>query len=185
MLAVGSAVGGTIHLWDLSAGKEQSPLQVSKEIIGAVALTADGQLLAAKDRSGSIKLWDLAANKERASLGPWHVWLLSPDSRTVAGGGTGLDGQLQVWDLATAQLKASLEGHTRRVESLTYSPDGQLLASAAQDGRVIVWDPASRKRLMHSWQLPGPVPHVYFAPDGRHLATVNGNGSVYILRLPQ
>jgi hypothetical protein len=33
------------------------------------------------------------------------------------------------------------------------------------------------------WTLPGVVHDVAFAPDGRHLATANGNGSVYILRL--
>ena len=29
----------------------------------------------------------------------------------------------------------------------------------------------------------GPVLRVAFAPDGRHLAVVNGNGTVYLLRL--
>ncbi len=34
---------------------------------------------------------------------------------------------------------------------------------------------------LREWQLPGPVNGV--AADGRHLATANGNGTVYILRL--
>ena len=32
-------------------------------------------------------------------------------------------------------------------------------------------------------QLPGPAQKVVFAPDGRHIATANANGTVYILRL--
>jgi len=31
--------------------------------------------------------------------------------------------------------------------------------------------------------LPGPIDKVLFSPDGKHLATGNGNGTVYILRL--
>jgi WD40 repeat protein len=34
------------------------------------------------------------------------------------------------------------------------------------------------------WQLPGLVRGLALAPDGRHLATVNYNGTVYVLRLP-
>jgi WD40 repeat protein len=85
--------------------------------------------------------------------------------------------------LATGQAKGNLEGHSKRVDSLAYSPDGQLLASAGLDGRVIVWEPAARKRKLQEWQLPGPVTQVTFAADGGHLATTNANGTVYILRL--
>ena len=58
------------------------------------------------------------------------------------------------------------------------------LASAGCDGRIILWDVAAGARR-HEWQLPGWVKGVAFAPDGRHLAAANGNGTVYILRLPQ
>jgi ribonuclease J len=36
---------------------------------------------------------------------------------------------------------------------------------------------------LREWKLPGGVWRAAFAPDGRHLATVNRNGTLYILRL--
>ena len=50
------------------------------------------------------------------------------------------------------------------------------------DSFLILWDPATGNRLKE-WQLPGPIGKVLFSPDGKHLATGNGNGTIYILRL--
>jgi WD40 repeat protein/serine/threonine protein kinase len=50
-----------------------------------------------------------------------------------------------------------LHGHTARVLDAQYSPDGRLLATAGQDGGVILWDPATGERK-HS--LTGHLGHV-------------------------
>jgi WD40 repeat protein len=62
------------------------------------------------------------------------------------------------------------------------SPDGQTLASAARDGKVILWEAATGAKY-REWQLPGTVYRVAFADDGRHLITANANGTLYVLRL--
>jgi WD40 repeat protein len=59
---------------------------------------------------------------------------------------------------------------------------GEGIASAGRDGRIIVWDVAAGDKF-REWHLPGPVWDIAFAADGRHLATANGNGTVYVLRL--
>jgi WD40 repeat protein len=183
-VVAGHGSDNLIQVCDVTTGKEQSPLQVSKETCRAIAFSLDGQLLVVREASWATKLWDWAANKERCSLPPSYANALSPDARTAATVSITADtGQLLVWDLATGQSK-SLEGHVKRVESVAFSPDSQFLASAGQDGRVILWDPVTRRQKLHMWQLPGPVARVLFAPDNRHLVTINGNGTAYILRLP-
>jgi WD40 repeat protein len=179
-LAMGSDAGGNVRSWDITAGKERPPQPLFKENVSGVAFTRDNRILAARSLSGNIKLWDLGLHRERVTLPPCHVWTLAPDSQTIAGNGD--EGQIRIWDVANGQVKVTLEGHTARVICLTYSADGQRLASSGQDGRVIFWDPFARKRKIHEWHLPGVVTRVAVAPDGRHVATVNSNGTVFLLR---
>jgi len=47
---------------------------------------------------------------------------------------------------------------------------------------ITLWDAVTGRKL-REWQFPGQV-YASITPDGRHLATANANGTVYILRLP-
>ncbi len=47
---------------------------------------------------------------------------------------------------------------------------------------MILWDTATGKKWCE-WKARSKVNSLAFAPDGRHLATANDNGTVYVLRL--
>ncbi|MBY0522718.1 MAG: protein kinase [Gemmataceae bacterium] len=181
VLAAGN-VDGTVTLLDMGSKKTLRTIPAGKGGI-YVSYAPDGRTIIMRGAlDGVSKLWDVAGNRERGTLPPaWNV-VPSPDGRTATVS-SGELGDLRLFDLTTAQVKMPLEGHTRKVEAMVYSPDGQMIASVGHDGRVFVWEPTSRRRRAHEWHLPGPVQSVAFAPDSRHIATVNGNGSVYIFRL--
>jgi WD40 repeat protein len=66
---------------------------------------------------------------------------LSPDGKTLAGGGA--DQTVRLWDLSDPthpyQIGQPLTGHTDYVESVAFSPDGKTLASGDQEGTVRLW----------------------------------------------
>jgi WD40 repeat protein len=107
----------------------------------------------------------------------------------VSGGG---DKKLRVWKRGDTgwRVEQVLEGHKDwvRDRALAFAPDGKRLASVSyrNDNRVIWWDTETWTKE-DEWQAPGEVFSVFsvtFLRDSRYLGLGNGNGTVYILRLP-
>src|SRR5262249_39403357 len=73
-----------------------------------------------------------------------------------------------------------LEGHEEAVNSLAASPDGNWLASAADDGHIKIWDLATRKELRSLTGHEDSVNMVAFSPDGKQLASASDDATVRI-----
>ena len=56
----------------------------------------------------------------------------------LASGGD--DRTVRLWDVATGSNTATLSGHTGWVNSVAFSPDGDMLASGAWDCFINLWD---------------------------------------------
>lgn len=88
---------------------------------------------------------------------------ISPDGNVVGGCG---DRFVQLFDVKTGERLHRLEGHTRPVLSIAFTPDGQLVASSSADGTVRLWNV---KTGQHIKTLAGrqrtPIACLAIAPD--------------------
>src|SRR5262245_43935942 len=94
----------------------------------------------------------------------------------VARGGQGRE-FTKLQPLSSWARLQTLIGHTESVHSVAFSPDGKMVASAAWDRSVIVWDvETGAKKLIFKH---GYHPHkVIFSPDGNFLYSSGGDGTV-------
>jgi WD40 repeat protein/serine/threonine protein kinase len=179
----------TAKLWDVAMGRELRTLRGHTNHVYSVAFTPDGKLLATGGNDGTVRLWDAATGKEIRSLsGKSSLFVaFSPDGQTLASADYGGANAVTLWDVATGKISSSLTGHTGWVHSVAYSPNGKMIASSAKDGSVRIWD-VQQGKAKFVFQL-GPanssVLQVVFAHDGRHVATANSNGTVYIFRIAE
>ncbi|MGD9647803.1 MAG: WD40 repeat domain-containing protein, partial [Pirellulales bacterium] len=106
----------------------------------------------------------------------------SPDGQTLAtvGGETLLyrPGYVKLWDLATGQEKANLEGHTACVWSVAFSPDGKWLATSSYDRQLKLWDLAAGKEQATLSGHKNWVTSVVFSPDSATLASASEDGTI-------
>jgi WD40 repeat protein len=57
-----------------------------------------------------------------------------------------------------------------------------LLATAAQDGVVMLWSPERKQPLRATVKMPVPATKLAWSPDDRFLAIGSEKGVVYVLR---
>jgi predicted amidohydrolase len=89
--------------------------------------------------------------------------------------------QLLISDLSSLRfLDKTLTGHSYRVRSVVYSPDGRYLASGSDDNTIKIWEVATGKQLRTLTGHSSVVLSVVYSPDGRYLASGSSDKTIKI-----
>ncbi|MGB7538294.1 MAG: hypothetical protein WBM17_07120, partial [Anaerolineales bacterium] len=113
-----------------------------------IAISSNGKMMVAEcpwDEMGVLCMYDIDTGEKKiaysadgSDFGRWTSLQISPNDGLVACG-TSL-GKIFLWDTTNGNLIRIAKGHNRAVTDLSFSPDGNRLASASTDGSVVVWD---------------------------------------------
>ena len=144
-LAMAITVDGSMVVWDLTHPGSEA-LNLRQRPLNLVALTDDGTRGVGLDQDSGLVLWDLNDPTDPTPTMPTKE---RPDKVAVNSSCTTAiiashDGTIAIWDLrdpTTTPIKQNPHEHTKRVDTIALSGDGN--TAITTDGRntnVVVWD---------------------------------------------
>jgi dipeptidyl aminopeptidase/acylaminoacyl peptidase len=127
---------GVVRLLAVKTGTYEAHWQGHTDVIGDLAMSADGKLLASAGADRLVKVWDLATRKEAARIEAHSTQVLTvgfnPDGTQLVTGGA--DQQLKAWDVKTREQVMALGRYNAPVAAAAWV-QGAILA-VADDGTI-------------------------------------------------
>jgi len=190
--------GQIVKLWNID-GKELKNLEGHTGMIRTVNFSPDGQFIASASDDNTIKLWRCDGTEVKTLKGHkdsvWNV-SFSPDGLTIAS--ASWDGTVKLWNIEGKEIKTldkssyfrNLTKSTLELSlySINFSPDGKIIASAAEDGTVKLWN--TNGSFIKS--LPDKDHHISsfnryfdmsFSPDGETIAVTEVDNTVKLYKI--
>ncbi|CAH8474561.1 unnamed protein product [Schistosoma guineensis] len=181
-LAASSSLDSQILLWNLETGKLTKTYDGDPADTWTVAFSPDSRFLATGSHTGCVNMINVQTAQKEGSIQlegkfVYSLAYISDGSKLAAGT---INGLVSICDLETGSVQF-LDGHATPVRSISFSPDGRLLASASDDKQIKVFDVRDGRLVIPSLNgHKGWVVSVDFASDNRHLVTASTDCSVRI-----
>ncbi|WP_285633780.1 serine/threonine-protein kinase [Lentzea sp. NBRC 102530] len=143
LLAYAGSKYQEIRIVDPATGKLVKTINDSTGDGGS--FSPDGKTLAVVDGDGtnSMQLWDVTSGQSKAVFPradddlTLSSALFHPDGDTVAAWGQG--NFVQLWDVETKKIRATVIGAAGQIQAVAFSPDGKRIAAGGDDKIVRIW----------------------------------------------
>lgn len=187
------------HVWDVASGKEVRRFTGPEGKVLALAVSPDGKTFASVSWERepapvssdvliyymAIHLRNLVSGKVLLTIprvkGHARSLSYSPDGKLLAAAALEGGRHLALYDTTSGKELRALDwrgdaAHAHQVFQSAFAPGGDLLAVAADSGRVYVWEVATGKLVRTLWRPEWAFRAFAFSPDGRKLLAAGENG---------
>ncbi len=189
------ATGGydrRILLHDPASGNPIRELKGHNGAIFDLAFSPDGTLLASASADATIKVWNSATGERLDTmsqpLSEQYGVVFSKDGNFIFAAGA--DNRIRKWRVVSrtsAQINPLTESrfaHEGAIHELVLSPDGKLLATAAEDGTVKIWEAGHLTELASFRREAGVVTALAFVSASSELLAGTSNGEIMRFAVP-
>jgi WD40 repeat protein/mono/diheme cytochrome c family protein len=169
--------------------KDHPPTYTLAPVLTSLDYSPDGKLIAVSgyhevllhhaDGSGIAgRLVGLAERIESA--------VFSPDGKQLAvtGGSPGRFGEVQIWDVASQELKLSLPVTFDTIYGANWSKDGKLVSFGCSDNTLRAIEAETGKQVLYQGAHSEWVLDTVFSTDGSHLVSVSRDRSMKLTDVP-
>ena len=172
------------RVWDVKSGDTVlGPIKTGHDV-AAVIYSPDTTKIATggvSDNGDALKIWDaktgnlLSTVKHNSYQVSSLAW--TSDQKNLI---TGSHCSIRIFDTATWQQIATLEGHTDHVNALSLLQNDRLLVSGSSDGTTHLWNLDTNLPVGPPLRHQAFVFRVAISADGKLLVTRWGDNNVYV-----
>ena len=174
----------TVEVWETATGKDKAIIYVGhSSSVESIVYSPDGKTIVTGAAYGDnmVHLWHAETGKSittsRIYATSINFVVYSQDGSTFAAAG---DKTVLLFDGKTGKHKFKLIGHTERVTSAAFSPDGKTIVTGSSDGTIRLWHTITGDQKTTLTSEVEGVEHLVYSPDGRNIACGTSNGDVQL-----
>lgn len=189
--------GGVLKSWDLISGIDSMIFDggVDGDLnkIKSIAFSNNGRIAAGGDGLKTLAVWD-AVSKSRIWFkdnkfdisdkglvsDEFYLLAFSPDGHTLAAAN---NNEINLFDAGTGRIKKAFDLGGNRAMVMSFSPNGQILASVNAGAIISLWDVASGAELYRLNGKTRKINSIAFSPNGMFLAAGSDGDSPSVTNL--
>lgn len=176
-----SASDGTIRIWNSNDGSFIKLLNYhssdhSTDAISHVAFFEKDTHIVSTAYNGEVVIWDIASGEKSYS---WkhksdviRGATISPDEQRIAFTTIYPHQGIYLCNIKTGEIVNTLKGHTQTVNSVAFSPDGSLLASASDDNTIICWGAETGEIIWQLYGFAARVSSLTYSHNGKFVVAI-------------
>ena len=178
------AVAGTderLRFWDLAARTVRVVESETPRRLQRLVWSHDGKRLLSTGPDHHLDLWDADKREliRRMGLQDEAYLALAFDRRDQGVAAASEADAIRSWEIGSGSERATIHERFAGALALVYSPDGRSLYAAGCDGRVRLWELATRSSRW-SFASTTEITAAAFTLDGLFLATGESDGTVHL-----
>ena len=199
-----------VGIWTLQGQKlNEFDFQLYQDDITRLSFSPDGHALAVASQDGTVSLWPVQGNQPKTIRklhdNEIHDVSFSPDGGMIATASS--DGAIALWRWQSNEAPQILDTKGNRelklqeffgfgkepqtlwirengpVDRVKFSPDGEKLAAASQDGKILLWEIGGNRLIRELHEQDDEIHEMAFSGEGSQLLSASENGAITVWQL--